>query len=215
MHEVLQDEYLAGLWRSTLLTDLLWYALPDTSEGTSRAEVYRAPSWSWASVDGPLHFFEPRSQTNACCTILDAFVTLRTDFDFGEVSDGIVRLQGHMTSIEADDGFQFSNQGDPTVKLNGITVSDLIYSMDDLTGEKITQAWCICLQHDMTELTKRAGLILEAVDGAKGVFARVGIFTLAGADNIKIFETTDALDRVSVPSESYLASTNQHIITVI
>ena len=215
VHEILQDEYLTGLWRSTLLTDLLWYALPDTSEGTSRAEVYRAPSWSWASVDGPLQFFEPRSQINACCTILDAFVTLQTELDFGEVSGKNLRLRGHINRIDADDGFQFSNQGDPTIKINGITVSDLIYSMDDLTGEKVTQAWCICLQHDMTEMTKRAGLILESVDAPKGIFARVGIFTLAGADNIKTFEATDALDPVSVPSESYLASTNQHIITII
>ena len=214
-HEILQDEYLAGLWRSTLLRDLLWYALPDTSEGTSRAAVYRAPSWSWASIDGPLQFFEPRSQINACCTILDAFVTLRTELDFGEVSGGDLRLRGHINRIEADNGFQFSNQDDPAVKVNGIPVSDLTYSMDDLTGEKVTQAWCICVEHDVTDLTKRAGLILESVDGRKGVFARVGIFTLAGADNIKIFEATDALDPVSVPSESYDASTDQHIITII
>ena len=215
VHEILKDDYLAGLWRSTLLTDLLWYALPDTSGSTSRPEAYRAPSWSWASVDGPLQFFEPQIQVNRCCTILDASVALRTSIDFGEVSAGNLRLQGHMARIEADEGLRFSNQSDPTVKINGFTVSDLIYAMDDLSSEEVTQAWCICLQHDLSEQTKRAGLVLKPVDGPRGVFARVGIFTLAGEANIRIFEATDALDPVSVPSESYHASTGKHTITVV
>jgi hypothetical protein len=40
------DTYLAGLWRSTLLLDILW-----STEEASRARPWRAPSWSWASVD--------------------------------------------------------------------------------------------------------------------------------------------------------------------
>ncbi|KAI0628563.1 heterokaryon incompatibility protein-domain-containing protein [Trametes polyzona] len=43
------SNYLCGLWRDTLLHDLLWY--PETAV-EARAEEYRAPSWSWASLDG-------------------------------------------------------------------------------------------------------------------------------------------------------------------
>ncbi|KAK4450233.1 heterokaryon incompatibility protein-domain-containing protein [Podospora aff. communis PSN243] len=45
------EQYLSGLWRSTFLSDLPWYVdylplLPPMSE-------FRAPTWSWASVQAP------------------------------------------------------------------------------------------------------------------------------------------------------------------
>lgn len=43
------DQYFAGLWRRTLDQELCWRAI-DIRE---RPE-YRAPSWSWAAVDGPV-----------------------------------------------------------------------------------------------------------------------------------------------------------------
>ncbi|EIW52293.1 HET-domain-containing protein [Trametes versicolor FP-101664 SS1] len=46
----LRSDYLAGLWRATLLRDLMWYT-PDGAR-RPRPAVYRAPSWSWAAVDG-------------------------------------------------------------------------------------------------------------------------------------------------------------------
>ena len=50
-------EYIAGLWKHSLLLDLLW--LRDWHQDTSnssrvRPPAYRAPSWSWAAVDGPI-----------------------------------------------------------------------------------------------------------------------------------------------------------------
>ncbi|KAL1948327.1 hypothetical protein VTO73DRAFT_12402 [Trametes versicolor] len=49
-HSVLGSDYLAGLWRHSLLLDLLWSKDPFT--WMHRPEGYRAPSWSWAAVDG-------------------------------------------------------------------------------------------------------------------------------------------------------------------
>ncbi|KAI0628558.1 heterokaryon incompatibility protein-domain-containing protein [Trametes polyzona] len=43
------ENYLCGLWRDTLLHDLLWYLRRPVE---ARAKEYRAPSWSWASLDG-------------------------------------------------------------------------------------------------------------------------------------------------------------------
>ncbi|KAI0629756.1 heterokaryon incompatibility protein-domain-containing protein, partial [Trametes polyzona] len=47
---VLHMDYLAGLWRDTLLRDLLWVKNPQTVQRPRPA--YRAPSWSWAALDG-------------------------------------------------------------------------------------------------------------------------------------------------------------------
>ena len=45
------NRYLAGLWECDLLTGLAWTAVGDPIDW-SRATPYRAPTWSWASVDG-------------------------------------------------------------------------------------------------------------------------------------------------------------------
>jgi hypothetical protein len=52
------DQYLAGLWKSQLPNALLWEGGGQSWEGAattcSRPRSYRAPSWSWASIDGPI-----------------------------------------------------------------------------------------------------------------------------------------------------------------
>ncbi|EIW85737.1 HET-domain-containing protein, partial [Coniophora puteana RWD-64-598 SS2] len=47
-HDVIQTPYLAGLWKSTLLSDLLWHK-GSAIHCFERPKEYRAPSWSWAT----------------------------------------------------------------------------------------------------------------------------------------------------------------------
>ncbi|KAI1089733.1 heterokaryon incompatibility protein-domain-containing protein [Rostrohypoxylon terebratum] len=49
---VLKSDYLAGLWIVHFIRDLCWYS--ENSLGHVRD--YRAPSWSWASVNGIINF---------------------------------------------------------------------------------------------------------------------------------------------------------------
>lgn len=50
------DEYCAGLWRSYLAEELLWTVFHPRAEPAitllPRPPKYRAPTWSWASIDG-------------------------------------------------------------------------------------------------------------------------------------------------------------------
>ena len=53
------DEYMAGLFRGDAHRGLLWRPGNGKSKATyssSRADPWRAPSWSWASVMGPISF---------------------------------------------------------------------------------------------------------------------------------------------------------------
>jgi len=72
-----KDEYLAGVWRSNFIKGLCWrreiaearhscqdeqhtQALPDaTATILIGPSEYRAPSWSWAAVDGEIEFSYP------------------------------------------------------------------------------------------------------------------------------------------------------------
>jgi hypothetical protein len=48
------EDYLAGMWRYNLVSQLLWTSQCD--DVRKRPKRYRAPSWSWASVDSRIDF---------------------------------------------------------------------------------------------------------------------------------------------------------------
>jgi len=51
---ILSDEYIAGLWLSSLPLGLLWYgeSVKISQLQNSKCETWRAPSWSWAGYKG-------------------------------------------------------------------------------------------------------------------------------------------------------------------
>ena len=51
---VLEDEFLVGLWKSRLWRDLLWWV--KNPERCVRLQTFTAPSWTWASVNGPISY---------------------------------------------------------------------------------------------------------------------------------------------------------------
>ncbi|KAI0837762.1 HET-domain-containing protein [Hypoxylon sp. FL0890] len=53
-YSLVDDDYIAGIWRWQLPAALCWQT--QKHGPTHRPDVYRAPSWSWASVEGSLHF---------------------------------------------------------------------------------------------------------------------------------------------------------------
>lgn len=87
--------YLAGLWRSTLLSDLLWRADPVDSTVIPPPK-YRAPSWSWASVNCPVKYL-PGWIASPEITVIEANAQPVVEMSqFGRVSDGYIRLSGKL-----------------------------------------------------------------------------------------------------------------------
>lgn len=62
---VLNDSYMTGLWRFAFVDQLVWFALDN-----SRPKDYRAPSWSWASLDGLIYFASVRPHTIPYITLI-------------------------------------------------------------------------------------------------------------------------------------------------
>ena len=63
------DVYLAGLWKSRLLHDLMWMASPPTRSRVKRPwrrVPERAPSWSWASLDAHIDIVGPHKRILKC-----------------------------------------------------------------------------------------------------------------------------------------------------
>ncbi|RSL58425.1 hypothetical protein CEP54_007797 [Fusarium duplospermum] len=96
--------YLAGLWETDLPCNLLWKVthLWFPSSGTvdkrkAKLETYRAPSWSWASVDGEVDckLGVESSIPEPACEVLDVKVDLANDdAPFGAVVSGYIVIRG-------------------------------------------------------------------------------------------------------------------------
>ena len=96
--------YMAGLWRDNLLQELLWQ-IATWSEGR-RPNDYCAPSWSWASIRGPVtRERQPSARPDA--TILDTRVELEDPtFSVGPVLAGEIVLRARAVPVQVVDGQQ-------------------------------------------------------------------------------------------------------------
>ncbi|KAK1622364.1 heterokaryon incompatibility protein-domain-containing protein [Colletotrichum phormii] len=96
--KILDEEYLAGLWRGSLIEGLCWQPLncKPASGG------YRAPSWSWASVDGtPATGFLGESVPHA--EIIETKVEVDGENPFGRVKDGWIKLEAPLVKMVVSD----------------------------------------------------------------------------------------------------------------
>jgi hypothetical protein len=99
---LISSEYLAGLWRVGFPGQLLWNVthVRGSKAKTTRQQSYCAPSWSWASMDGPVTFVENAHAMESLVEIVNSNVTLLDTGNFGAVSDGHIQLRGRLAHVE-------------------------------------------------------------------------------------------------------------------
>jgi hypothetical protein len=101
-------EYIAGLWNSDDLPyQLAWYAIPSggsysipVGAGTP-APPYRAPTFSWASIDRAIQWLPDKDQkkrkdSRRFIEVLDVDCRAISSNPYGEVSQGYIRLRGKL-----------------------------------------------------------------------------------------------------------------------
>lgn len=94
-----KGDYIAGLWREELPFDLLW----EPNDATTRSKTWRAPSWSWASLDGRINL--SRSGQEDLHTTLVHVVSVDIELadprnPFGAVLSGSITLEGTPLAME-------------------------------------------------------------------------------------------------------------------
>ncbi|KAK1991929.1 heterokaryon incompatibility protein [Colletotrichum falcatum] len=87
-----KDRYLAGLWEGDFATQLMWTSEDDYWRNpeiqSRRPKKWRAPSWSWAAVEGPV-MFHPMSHFEQNIEVLEVHVEALYKEDlFGQVQQG-------------------------------------------------------------------------------------------------------------------------------
>jgi hypothetical protein len=96
--QITQDEYLAGHWRINLVQSLFW----KVGAQASRVKTYRAPTWSWASIDGPIitpQLFPTDDNDQEDIRILDARVAIDGKNPFGRIRFGQLTVQASTMEV--------------------------------------------------------------------------------------------------------------------
>ena len=99
---VIGDEYVVGMWRRYLASELLWsvdYCRQIDHSPSRRPEVYRAPSFSWASVDGCVNAASVADE-GMLITVKDVCIEYATDDRWGLVKGGYLIVQGILKELQ-------------------------------------------------------------------------------------------------------------------
>jgi Heterokaryon incompatibility protein (HET) len=165
------DKYLAGLWQRTLSRDLLWQIF----KPSPRLKEYRAPSWSWASVDGEiLSPLDERTITDF--EVLACDVNLVSDMlPLGAVTGGRLKVKGVVRKAFYNSGYQLVLQTEAQPVENIGTVAPDALEEYPIGENELKMVWCLQISCESIGPT---GMIL--IPAAGDVFQRIGRFTAPG-----------------------------------
>lgn len=213
------DTYAAGLWRSHLPLGLLWtFAQPFRPAFTT----YLAPSWSWASVDGEIDYFDSlHTEVDSELAIESCFaVPTYKEAPYGSVESGSLTIHGHLQeALWLDSSPSLPSSSGEVLDLRVATVHEDFF--EDTSGCKNDKPTLYALQvciFDEETGAGPSGLIL-AQDGDK--FKRVGVFTFQppGEDDVRRLQDYAAIssfseDILSVQRRAFRNVTPQSITII-
>lgn len=116
--EATQSKYLAGLWEGNIASDLLWSASTKLSVNDACAlETYRAPSFSWASLNVPVTYYAPDADERASFSpnieLISSSVSLKGLNLLGSVSNASLEFRGQclsalLTSFQKEGSWEYT-----------------------------------------------------------------------------------------------------------
>jgi len=206
------DEYLAGLWRQDLSHELLWkvdYLFAAKDSTWHRPAKYRAPSWSWAAIEGPICMDLRPSELDKAhgdvlataddVRVLEAKIEPIWQNPYGEVSGGYLRLSTRLWKVVLRP-FQNSKSINPKYWLRpdkwgdsrvmhrrrqvhtpeGKSIGECVLDIPDERDWDATELWWV-------KIDVRGSGVLVMKDCKGNAFARVGM--VWGLDESYVPET--------------------------
>ena len=189
----IQDKYYAGLWRHDMPRALLWSpyeeeTLPNAPHKSGLPPIYRAPSWSWASIESPISCFlcRERLPIPPIAEVLDVGTTLVGEDVYGQVTAGKLTIRGPMRrAVVVAKSDIWPEQ--PLLILDGWMEGDITHGVFDLEWvDEGKEVWCL-------QITAAYGLMLVTIDGQEDILSRIGLFHLrhTGLSRTPWFEEED------------------------
>ncbi|KAH7084557.1 heterokaryon incompatibility protein-domain-containing protein [Paraphoma chrysanthemicola] len=159
---LLQDVYLAGLWKKSLPRQLLWKVSPGC-EITGLPLESRAPSWSWASLDAPVDFFDATRNIERDdhevlhASLAETQTILSIPTGPMQVAEGYIRLKGPLKRASVSTG-HFVTTFRQWVIDSTVVELDFYPDMSETwQGPTKKEGWCSLVQESPGELYVRIG----------------------------------------------------------
>ena len=190
-----QDDYLAGLWRSNLAHELMWTS--GRGAKSIPAPKWRAPSWSWASVDNGISFGTIPEGSEVIAKILECSATLASkDAPFGQVINGQLQMTAPVKQVEWpivekvwEEGASLQLSNDERTRNMELMawIMGQMNTQDRITGvtegqQSRSEAWLLQMfrragyveKGVFVEKPSWSGLVLEETES--GSYRRIGVF---------------------------------------
>lgn len=191
------DVYLAGLWRSHLIDQLLWEISPNSL--ATRPKAFRAPSWSWASVDGRVGFRDilESSGQSRLAEVVDASISTKPGDSTGAVTAGFVTLKGRLVSAP----WKQNISGWPGRSFCFKLSNDTVTGISDVEGSEFLSGRSLCLpiqgylsdSNGSSFSSTLEGLVLEGPYEPSYEYKRIGWFAAHDTGAHKLKELWDGL----------------------
>jgi len=194
-------QYVAGLWRETMTSDLLWsvswdhYRIDDTQNLPIESPRYldstvalEGPSWSWASTTAAVCFAKSDDDGthDPCATIQDVRCKITGSNPFGETTHGLLQITGPFQRL----GFLPHDSSYPSSYMIHVLPNGKSFIPDKLPiGAETGTSLSSSNQHSLLlekpiyclQICKDYGLVLRASSVSPGVYTRIGLCKNVGS----------------------------------
>jgi hypothetical protein len=197
------SNYLAGLWRQTLIQDLLW-EVSDRRKSTAPRVNHSIPSWSWARTDAPKTYNLSQKLTHLCDFVDGNVQSAPRSNGPGDplvsVTSGYIVLSGYLIPARTEGTYIYTKHNARAEQLvtrdydwrdpgdNQINDGDELFALPLVAQSDSAGAG----QHSISVVCA----VLRPVPGVKGTFTRVGLFS-ASSNHLRgheyIFEGNEVL----------------------
>jgi hypothetical protein len=192
------NRYLAGLWERALPGQLLWSTV-NPREATGLFLKYRAPTWSWASLDARITFLWGSGGGSPCAQLVEASITPLASNKYVSDTPGYVRISGPLRRVQGlnlspdstfnyetwcledrDRGLvfmpdlRFSEKMHGSVKL--VSRTEFVVDIGNHMGSSLSFYLLPILTGSIGNPYERTGLVLAPTRRARGEFYRLGLF---------------------------------------
>ena len=232
MHAMLhiKDEYIAGLWRRNLILHMLWRI--SYGQRATRPQPYRAPTWSWASVDGTIYNHRTNLGAEERCTAIVEFSSPKmvyvTDDIFGQVESAEICMKGSLFKVDFEFNVRTADQlvSMALLQWQGKTFTKFGQDSTNLDFEtsvntKPESIFCLPIVSETYEHLSPVSktyeqkhydicLLLEPVTGKKGVYQRYGI-----CDLVKAFDIIQEAKMFPLDEDLYVQAHREGIYTIV
>ena len=182
-------EYLAGLWKSHLPCALLWVV--PRGAISHRPKSYRAPSWSWASVEAASagnNISADSDNQLLHAEMLHSEVTTSNGHSYGEVITGHLIIKGPLAQGKYT--HREGKNGRGRFDLENLSQAELSLFLDDNVGSYDPYIYCLAIQSWVAPNRERSliGLVLAPLDTPKSRFRRMGLWEVRGSNCVLMLE---------------------------